>query len=51
MEIQEIKLGQVTYEIQRVYSGDRPASELVLDRLTQSAQPVYPFDEGDTHEV
>ena len=51
MEIQEIKLGQVTYEIRRVYSGDRPVSELVLDRMTQSTQPVPPFDEGGTHAV
>ena len=51
MELQEIKLGQVTYVIQRVYGGDRPASEFVLDKLTQSTQPVSPFDEGGPHEV
>lgn len=51
MDYQEITLGQVTYEIRRVYSGDRPVSELVLDRMTQNVKPVPPFDEGDSHEV
>ena len=51
MDYQEITLGQVTYEIRRVYSGDRPVSELVLDRMTQSTKPVPPFDEGVSHEV
>ena len=51
MDYQEITLGQVTYEIHRVYSGGRPVSELVLDRLTQSAQPVPPFDERSGHAV
>ena len=51
MEVQEIKLGQVTYEIRRVYNGDRPFSELVLDRMTQGTQPVPPFDEGGSYEV
>lgn len=46
MEHQEITLGQVTYEIQRVYHGNRPVSELVADRLTQNFPTAHPVD-GD----
>lgn len=42
---QEIALGEVTYEIYRVYSGDRPATELLLDRLTQKNKLNPSFDE------
>lgn len=46
MEYQEIALGEVTYEVRRVYSGDRPAAELLLDRLTQQNNKPNPsFDE------
>ena len=34
MDYQEITLGQVTYEIRRVYAGERSAADLVLDRLS-----------------
>lgn len=46
MEHQEIILGQVTYDISRVYAGSRRAAELVLDRLTQNLPASYPVD-GD----
>lgn len=46
MEHQEITLGQVTYDISRVYAGSRPAAELVLDRLTQNLPAGHPVD-GD----
>jgi hypothetical protein len=51
MKYQEITLGPVTYEISRVYTGDRPAAELLLDRLTQSAPPNSPFDDGNANDV
>lgn len=43
MDIHEIELGSVTYEIQRAYKGDRPAAELILDRLTKE-QATSSFD-------
>lgn len=46
MEHQEITLGQVTYDISRVYAGSRPAAELVLDRLTQNLPAGHSVD-GD----
>jgi len=48
MEYQEIALNEVTYEIRRVYSGDRPATELLIDRLTQNNKPNPSFDETHT---
>ena len=35
MEQQEITLGQVTYQVSRVYTGTRSASELVAERLVK----------------
>lgn len=46
MEHQEITLGQVTYDISRIYAGSRPAAELVLDWLTQNFPAAHPVD-GD----
>ena len=46
MEQQEITLGQVTYEVSRVYAGSRPASELVAERLVKRLAENPPFDEG-----
>ena len=46
MEHQEITLGQVTYDISRVYAGSRRLPELVLDRLTQNLPAGHPVD-GD----
>lgn len=45
MEYQEIVLGEVTYEIRRVYVGDRSTSDLLIDRLTQNNKPNPSFDE------
>lgn len=44
MDYQEIILGQVTYEIRRVYTGERSAADLVLDRLSQAASEKPSFD-------
>ena len=46
MEQQEITLGQVTYQVSRVYAGTRPASELVAERLVKRLSENPPFDEG-----
>ena len=46
MEQQEITLGQVTYQVSRVYAGTRPASELVAERLVKRMAEDPPFDEG-----
>ena len=45
MEYQEFALGEVTYEIRRVYAGDRSVAELLLDQLTQNNKPNPSFDE------
>lgn len=34
----ERKINNVTYEIQRVYTGNRPISELLQDNLTRQMQ-------------
>lgn len=44
MDYQEITLGQVTYEIRRVYTGERSAADLLLDRLSQAASEKPSFD-------
>ena len=46
MEQQEITLGPVTYQVSRVYTGSRPASELVAERLVKRLAENPPFDEG-----
>lgn len=51
MEQQEITLGQVTYQVSRVYTGARPASELVAERLVKRLAEDPPFDEGHTKVV
>ena len=51
MEQQEITLGQVTYQVSRVYNGTRSASELVAERLVKRLAENPPFDEGHTKVV
>ena len=51
MEQQEITLGQVTYQVSRVYTGTCPASELVAERLVKRLAENPPFDEGHTKVV
>ena len=48
MEYPEIALGEVVYEVRRFYSGNRPAAELLLDRLVQNVQEKPSFDETRT---
>lgn len=51
MEQQEITMGQVTYELRRVFQGTRPLSELMAERLTQNIPAARPVDGGDGHGV
>ena len=51
MEQQEITLGQVTYQVSRVYAGTRPVSELVTEQLVKRLAENPPFDEGHTKVV
>lgn len=45
MNQQEITLGQVTYEVCRVFTGSCPATELVLQQLAQRKKGNPSFDE------
>ncbi len=45
MEIREITLGQVIYEVHRVYTGNRPATELLAEQLVKRLKEKPPFDE------
>ncbi len=51
MEQQTITMGQVTYELQRVFQGTRSLSELMAERLAQNIPISVPVDGGDGHEV
>ena len=41
----QITFGPVTYEISRVYTGDRTASQLVAEQLSQRILETSAFDE------
>lgn len=45
MEQQEITLGNVIYEVSRIYAGNCPASELIAERLAKRLAEKPPFDE------
>ena len=51
MEQQTITMGQVTYELRRVFQGTRPLSELMAERLTQNIPDTQSVDGGGGHEV
>lgn len=51
MNYQEITIGQVTYEISRVYTGERSAAELVSERLAKQLSESPSFDEQHTRGV
>ena len=51
MEQQEITMGQVTYELRRVFQGTRPLSELMAERLAQNIPVPRSVDGGDGHGV
>ena len=51
MEQQTITMGQVTYELSRVFQGTRSLSELMAERLAQNIPISLSVDEGDGYEV
>lgn len=51
MEQQEITIGQVTYELRRVFQGTRSISELMAERLAQNIPAVQSVDGGERHGV
>ncbi len=51
MEQQTVTIGQVTYELRRVYQGTRPLVELMAERIAQNIPAGQPVDGGDTHAV
>ena len=51
MEQQEITMGQVTYELRRVFQGTRPLAELMKDWIAQNIPDASPVDAGGGHGV
>ena len=51
MEQQTITIGQVTYELGRVFQGTRPLSELMAERLVQNIPAAQSVDGGGGHGV
>ena len=51
MEQQTITMGQVTYELRRVFQGTRSLSELMAERLAQNIPVAQSVDGGGGHEV
>ena len=51
MEQQTITMGQVTYELRRVFQGTRPLSELMAERIVQNIPAARPVDGGGGHGV
>ncbi len=49
MEPQEITMGQVTYEVRRVFQGSRTIPELIVERLAQNFPASPSVDEGAAH--
>ncbi len=49
MEPQEITMGQVTYEVRRVFQGSRTIPELIVERLAQNFPADPPVDGGAAH--
>ena len=45
MQKSEIKLGEATYEVSRVFSGTRSASDLIVDRLVEQFSQNLSFDD------
>ena len=51
MEQQTVTMGQVTYELSRVFQGTRSLSELVAERLARNIPTGRSVDGGDGHGV
>lgn len=48
MQETEFRIGEVTYEVTRVFSGEKSMGELIADRLVESYSENPTFDEGHT---
>ena len=44
MEINEIQLGDVTYQLSRAFIGSKTASELLIDRIVNQAREETAVD-------
>lgn len=51
MEQQTVTIGQVTYELRRVFQGTQPLVELMAERIAQNIPDARSVDGGNTHEV
>ena len=51
MEQQTITMGQVTYELRRVFQGTRSLPELMAERIVQNIPAAPPVDGGGGHGV
>ena len=51
MEQQTITMGQVTYELRRVFQGTRSLSELMAERIVQNIPTARSVDGDHGHEV
>ena len=51
MEQQTITMGQVTYELRRVFQGTRPLSELMAERIDQNIPMAQSIDGDHGHGV
>ncbi len=51
MEQQTVTIGQVTYELRRVFQGTRPLTELMAERIAQDIPADRPVDGGEGHAV
>lgn len=51
MEQNIVTIGQVTYELRRVFQGTQPLTELMAERLTQNILKSEPVDGDDSHAV
>jgi len=49
MEPQEITMGQVTYEVRRIFQGSQTIPELIVERLAQNFPVSPPVDGGAAH--
>ena len=51
MEPQTVMIGQVTYELRRVFQGTQPLVELMAEQLAQKIPDARSVDGEDSHAV
>ncbi len=49
MELQKVTMGQVTYEVRRVFQGSQTIPELIVERLAQNFPANPPVVGGAVH--